>query len=152
MPTYAYQCTKCKDFFERYSKSFSSLSIGDISKDVKCESCGANKSKLVWPDEIDIQFNIKEFRDRGDKVDEDRAKRSVDRDRAMKKRKKLFGSENVNVGKSEMAKRKHTFKREIVPQQRGSSTDIDKADFIKASARNPNAIRAAENVIRRRVG
>ena len=125
---------------------------GDKVSDVVCEYCNSENMIRVWPEELNISVTFGEFKDRAEKQDDDRQKRVKDYDRSMKNRKKSFGSQNVNVSKSELAKRDHKIKKEIVPQQGGKTTDIDKTEFVKMAAKNPNAVKAAQNVINKRKG
>jgi hypothetical protein len=148
MPTYAYQCQKCGGGFEAFSKSFRKENIGDIVVDVACTECQTANAKRVWPDELDNQIVIGEFKDSQDKRSDDNKKRFKDPDRAMKKRKTEFGSDNVNVGKSQFANREHKIQKKIIPQDQGTSQDIDKTEFIKMAAKNPNALAAAEKALK----
>jgi len=149
MPTYAYKCNRCNKGFEAFSKSFRKENIGEGVSDVFCPTCKVSKVIRVWPNELDISVTIGEIRDRRDKEDEDNKKRVKDPDRAMRNRKKSFGSDNVNVSKSDLAKREHKIHKQIVPKAQGSTQDIDKTEFIKAAARNPNAVKAAEAVLKK---
>jgi hypothetical protein len=86
--------------------------------------------------------------DRYERKEVDHRKRVKDRDRAQRNRRKLFGSDNVNVSKSDLAKRKHTFKKETIKTEK-SSQDIDRKQFIQAAARNPIAVAAAKKVLKK---
>ena len=149
MPTFSYQCAECTNGFETFSKSFRKENIGDMVTDQVCPQCQSNNVRRVWPDELDNQIVIGAFKARCDKQAEDNTKRAKDPDRAMKSRKSLLGSDSVNGRKSELAKRDHKIVKKIVPKDQGVSNDIDKTEFIKLAAKNPNAVKAAEEVLKR---
>lgn len=149
MPTYEFRCNECSKTFDSYSQKFRTDNIGDSVTNIPCDSCGKMNAIRVWPEELDITITFGEFRDREDKKEEDHKKRVKCPERAERNRKKHFGSENVSVTKSQYAGRSHKIKKQIVPKASGTSSDIDKTDFIKAAARNPNAVKAAKDALQR---
>lgn len=150
MPTYSFHCQKCDSDFESFSKVFRKEPIGEIIPDYDCKVClDRGGVKRIWPDDLDISLVVGEFKDRQAKQDEDHRKKAKDPDRAMKIRKKEFGSDNVNVKKSELAKREHKIQKKIIPHSQGVSQDMDKKEFIKAAAKNPKAFKAAQEALKK---
>ena len=149
MPSYSFQCLNCETKFEIFSKSFRKENTGDKVSDVPCESCSSADVMRIWPDEMNISVNISDFRDRQEKVDEYNKKKAKDPERADKNRRKFFGSDNVNAGKSSLAGKDHKIQRKFIPKESGTTADIDKDEFIRAAAKNPKAVKAAEEVLKK---
>lgn len=79
--------------------------------------------------------------DRAARKDADQEKRSRDPERARQRRKKMFGSEGISITKSP-----HYHKEKRIKAQ-GTTTDINKSDFVKMAARNPNAMKKAIEIV-----
>lgn len=62
-------------------------------------------------------------------------------ERAMKNRKKLFGTEGVSITKSEF------YHKEKRVKAKGTTQDMNKSDFIKMAAKNPNTVAAARKIV-----
>jgi hypothetical protein len=74
------------------------------------------------------------------KMDREYMKKVKDPERALRNRKKLFGTEGVSITKSEF------YHKEKRIKAKGTSQEIDKQQFIKMAAKNPNAVAAARKI------
>ncbi len=142
MPTYHYRCEKCKETFDAFKSTMSGPKVGESDPAISCEYCGKSGATKIIPDTLDIQFNIGEFTDRQDKKDKDHKKRVRCPERARKDRIKRFGSEGISITKSPHYKKE----KKIKAQGNG---DVDKKQFIQSAARNPNALKAAQDALKR---
>lgn len=144
MPTYHYACInkKCKATFDYFKKSMSGPALGELDSDVECDQCKGKGGVKIMPDQLDITIAIGEFSDRYEKKDEDHKKRVKCPERARRDRIKRFGSEGVSITKSP-----HYRKEKKIKAKGGQ--DIDKKQFIQHAARNPNAVQAAQDAIKR---
>ena len=107
-----------------------------------CEKCGKAGAIKVIPDTLDIQINIGEFSDRYEKKEKDNKSRVKCPDRARKSRKAKFGTEGISITKSP-----HYHKEKRIKAQ--GNNDVDKKQFVKHAAQNPNAVKAAQDAIAR---
>jgi putative FmdB family regulatory protein len=143
MPEYEYKCTKCDNIQSQF-KSFKDLdSLGKIDAKFKCKECGALK---VMERIISSGIQVKDpsrIRLNGDpKKEAEYEKRSKDPERARQNRIKKFGSEGVSITKSPFYKKEKKIKAQ-------GNSDVDKKQFIQSAARNPNALKAAQNALKR---
>jgi hypothetical protein len=142
LPTYDFVCEHCKKRFDKFSSSFIKTGIGHVHTDIECEHCGKKKAKRVWPEDLSaVSMSIAEGDTREDRKEREHRKKTKCRERAEKNRKALFGSAGVSITKSE-----HYHKEKRI-KAKGTSQDIDKQQFIKMAAQNPNAVAAARKIV-----
>jgi hypothetical protein len=140
---YDYQCTKCQNIqaFQRSIKECEEL--GHINKDYECEICKV-KNVMQRIVSTDIQVIDKSrIRLNGDPhMEAEYKKRAKDPDRARKARRDKFGSDGISITKSPYYKKDKRIKAK-------GNQDVDKKQFIQAAARNPHALKAAQDAIKR---
>lgn len=144
MPTYCFVCVnkKCQAHFDYFKKSMNGPGTGELDPDVECDQCNNKGGIKVIPDQLDIVINIGEFSDRYEKKEEDHKKRVKCPERARRSRKAKFGTEGISITKSP-----HYHKEKKIKAKGGQ--DIDKKQFIQHAARNPNALKAAQDALKR---
>lgn len=137
MPIYEFQHPKTGEVFEVLRPMSKSNDPFYAPDGVKCKKVISMPGTAI----------IKDAPDRYERKEAYHRSKVKDKDRAMRNRKKHFGAENVSVTKSEFAGRSNKIQKKVVPQGEGKSSEIDKTEFIKAAARNPNAVSAAKKVL-----
>lgn len=135
MPLYEYKHPKTGEIFEDI-RTFANGDKPFVADDgVKCPRIMSTSFSLIIGEAKPDRYERKEM---------DHGKKVKDPERARRMRKNKFGTEGISITKSP-----HYHKQKRVKAQ-GTTNDIDKKDFIKSAARNPNAIAAAENVLKKR--
>ena len=137
MPVYEYVCTKCEHHFDLFSKTFS---VDDNS--VTCEGCGKKscKRQISMP-----QVKIGEDKpDRYERAEKSHMSKVKDPERARRLRKKKFGTEGISITKSPF------YHKEKRVKAQGTSQEVDKKEFVKAAAQNPNAMKAAVDIVNKK--
>lgn len=135
MPIYEYQCPKC----EKIEDHMHSMSE---SPKVACPDCKKTMNRL-----ISANFNIVSGGWNGtiqSRKDADRQKKIKDLDRAVKMRKKMFGSDAVG-NPVDKADPKHVVRRGKTIA--GQQMDIDKRELTKALAKDDLAVAKAKEVL-----
>lgn len=137
MPIYEYVCSKCNFQFDVFSKTFS---VDDNS--IKCEGCGKKTCKR----QISVpQVKIGEDKpDRYERAEKSHMSKVKDPDRARRLRKKKFGTEGISITKSPF------YHKEKRVKAQGTSQEVDKKEFVKAAAQNPNAMKAAVDIVNKK--
>lgn len=140
---YDYQCTKCSNVqsFQRSIKDFEEL--GHINTEYECEICKI-KNVMQRIVSTDIQVIDKSrIRLNGDpKMEAEYKKRAKDPERARRARRDKFGTDGISITKSPYYKKEKKIKAK-------GNQDVDKKQFIQHAAKNPNAIKAAQDAIKR---
>jgi len=137
MPTYDYYCPKCETYCEIIH------SMKDESER-QCESCSTKLERAVsWQGTI-IASGIKPTID--DYKESEHKKKVKDPERAVKMRKKAFGTEAVG-NPSMKSDPKHIVKRGRTLQ--GQQTEVDKKEFIKAAAKDDRMVQEAKKVLKK---
>jgi predicted nucleic acid-binding Zn ribbon protein len=135
MPIYEYKHPVTGEIFEKFRPA------KDYKKPLKLKDgtiCPRlmSLSSIQFIDESRIRPNT------GDPVkDAEYEKKVKCPERAMRNRKKLFGTEGVSITKSPFYKKEKRIKAQ------GTSQEINKADFVKMAAKNPNAVAAARKIV-----
>jgi predicted nucleic acid-binding Zn ribbon protein len=131
MPIYAFEHPNTGELFEvirPYSQSDKPFKAPD----------GILCNKVICAPQIKIGD---EKPDRYARKDNDQEKRSKDPERARQRRRKMFGGDGISITKSPFYHKEKRIKAQ------GTTTDINKADFIKAAARNPTAMKKAIDIV-----
>jgi len=133
MPIYDYFCEKCNTTIEI------THSIKENPK-FKCKTCKTKLHILVTGGHYTITSGIKGSIE--NHKESEHNKKVSDKERAIRKRKKLFGSEAVGnpVDKPDP---RHVLKKGKTIA--GESKEIDKQEFIKAAAKDPYMVQKAQN-------
>lgn len=132
MPIYQYKHPKTQEIFEEWRTMSKCDEPFHAPDGILCEKI------ICWEGAMEVKEGVS----RAEQKEKDHQKKVKDPERAMKNRKSIFGSEGVSITKSE-----HYHKEKKI-KAKGKS-DVDKGDFIKAAARNPNAMKAALKVTKR---
>lgn len=137
MPTYDYQCSKC-ELIEEIQHS--------IHKDpmFKCPKCKHKMERLISGGMQIITSGIKPTL--ADSKETEHNKKVKDPERAVRARKKAFGTDAV--GDPSMS----TDPRHVVRRGRtlgGQQKDIDKREFIKAAAKDPLMVKKAQDALKK---
>jgi predicted nucleic acid-binding Zn ribbon protein len=144
MPTYDFVCDNCGNEFGVFFKSMKeSPSVGSIHN-IPCEMCKNVGVRRIYSTEVN--FYVTEGSTRAGQKESDHRKRVKDPDRAQRQRKNLLGSDAVSISKSPH------FHKEKRIKAKGTTSDINKSDFVKMAAKNPNAVQAAIDVVNRKKG
>lgn len=141
MPIYNYQCNQCSNIQEQYRSVSEIDDLGEVVSDIVCQNCSARKA-MVRTLSTNIQIiDPSAIRLNGDpKKEAEYRKRAKDPERARQMRKKEFGSDGISITKSP------EFHKEKRVKAQGKS-DVDRTEFIKAAAQNPNALQAAKDAL-----
>lgn len=132
MPVYEFQHPKTGEVFEvlrPFSKSGDPYFAPDGTQCVKLIS----SPQIRMGDELPDRYERKE---------QDHQKKVKDPERARKLRKEKFGTEGISITKSPYYKKDKRVKAQ-------GKNDVDKREFIKAAAHNPNAVAAAKKALRK---
>ena len=135
MPVYQYKHPKTGEIIDKFrlSKDYKKPLV--LEDGTVCER-HYDYSSVQFMDQSRVRPNT------GDPAkDADYEKKVKDPERAMKNRKKLFGTEGVSITKSPYYKKEKRIKAQ------GTSQEMNKSDFIKMAAKNPNAVAAAQKAI-----
>lgn len=128
MPTYDYQCSVCEQIEEiRHS-------IHENPK-IICTTCMSKMTRLIGNSSYVITSGIKGSLE--DHREKEHTKKVKDPERAIKSRKKQFGHDAVG-DPSMQSDPRHVIKRGRTLG--GQQKDIDKAEFIKAAAKDDYTI------------
>jgi len=135
MPIYNYQCPKCELVEEQ---------CHSIHKDpiFKCPECKTKLKRMIGSG-IYITTGLKPSLEDGREADH--TKKVKDPERAIKMRKKAFGSDEVGNPVSEPDP------RHIIKKGRtlgGQQTEIDKGEFVRAAAKDPVMVKKAQDVLK----
>ncbi len=118
-------------------------SIHDNSDEL-CEKCGVAMERLISRN-ITVLFGTKGTVD--DHKEKEHQKKTKDPERAVRMRKKAFGSDAVG-DPGMQSDPKHIIKRGRVIA--GQQTEIDKKEFIKAAAKDNVMVETAKNILKRK--
>lgn len=134
MPTYDYTCDKCKSTKEI---------IHSIHKNpvFKCEKC---KSKLRREVGIGAFVATNMQGTLEDHKEGEYKKKTSDLERAIKKRKSLFGSSDVG-SPVDKPNPKHIIRRG--KHIAGQEQEVDKQEFIKAAAKDPHTVNLCKAIV-----
>jgi DNA-directed RNA polymerase subunit RPC12/RpoP len=140
MPEYDYRCVECEHEQSQFRSMKECHKLDEIDPAFACTEChkrGTMKrvvSNFQVKDESRIRLN-------GDpKKEAQYEKRAKDPDRARRLRRKKFGTDGISITKSP-----HYHKEKQIKAQ--GKSDVDKKEFVKAAAQNPNAVAAAAKAI-----
>lgn len=136
MPTYVYACDKCETKIEI---------VHSIKSEDKyfCEKCKTELYRVpVMP-----FYVINKDGGYQDYKDGERKKLVYDKDRALKKRKRAFGSEAVGTPVDTPAK-EHVFRKGRTLG--GSQKEVNKAEFIRAVSKDNYAVEQAYKALKKR--
>lgn len=137
MPIYELSCKKCHHQFDVYSKTFSF-----DSSTIECENCGKKGCEKQFTTPM-IQI-CPDRPDRYERAESSHREKVKDPERARRMRKKKFGTEGISITKSPY------YHKEKRVKAQGTSQEVDKKSFIQNAARNPNAMKAAINVLNKK--
>lgn len=136
MPTYDYQCEKC----EIVEEVIHSIKDNPVQR---CPKCKKQMERLIGSGSCVIVGGLNgSIQDRKDK---DRQKKVKDLDRAVKKRKKLFGTDAVGTPVDRPDPR-HVVRRGKTVG--GQQIEVDKQEFIKAAAKDKVMVEKAKAVLK----
>lgn len=139
MPFYDYRCPKCEEVYEiRHEMS--------CTDEFFCTNHGKKKVKLEK--QISSTFYISSGMGPtiADQKEMEHTKKVKDPERAIRMRKKAFGKDSVG-DPSMKTDPKHIVKRGRTLG--GQQKDIDKTEFIKASARDQGMVNAAQQALKK---
>lgn len=134
MPSYDYYCEKCDDMIDVYHSIMK-------NPDVICEVCGKSRKRQIGTGMVIIKPDKPDRYERSEAAHKERVK---DPERARRMRKKKFGTEGISITKSPY------YHKEKRVKAQGTSQEVDKKEFIKSAARNPNAMKAAVDVLNKK--
>jgi predicted nucleic acid-binding Zn ribbon protein len=132
MPVYVFEHPKTGEQFE-VIRPFSKSGDPYVAPD------GVTCNKVITAPEIKMGA---ELADRYERKEKDHGKRVKCPDRARKRRKEAFGTEGISITKSPYYKKDKRVKAQ-------GNNDVDKKQFIKHAAQNPNALSAAKKALRK---
>lgn len=137
IPIYEFSCNECNHQFDVFTKTFSLKESSVI-----CEQCGKKSCKK----QISVpQVKIGENKpDRYERAEKSHMSKVKDPERARRMRKKKFGTEGISITKSPY------YHKEKRVKAQGTSQEVDKKTFIQAAAKNPNALKAAVDVVNKK--
>ena len=134
MPSYDYYCDKCDDMIDVYHSIMK-------NPDVICEACGKHRKRQIGTGMVIIKPDKPDRYERSESAHKERVK---DPERARRMRKKKFGTEGISITKSPY------YHKEKRVKAQGTSQEVDKKEFVKSAARNPNAMKAAIDVLNKK--
>jgi putative FmdB family regulatory protein len=143
MPIYEYQCIKCSNVQEQFLLMSKVHGLDKIDPKLRCDECSKlNVMKRVVSSSIQVK-DPSRIRLNGDpKKEAEYEKRAKDPERARRNRRHKFGCDGISITQSPFYKKEKRIKAQ-------GKNDVDKKEFIKAAARNPNAIKAAMKATKR---
>lgn len=135
MPTYDYKCPQCEEIVE----IMHSMSCED---EFLCSEC-----QVAMEKQLSCTFYVANSMGPtiADRKEEEHQKKVKDPDRARRKRIKEFGSDAVGVP-TDKPDPKHIVKRGKTVG--GKQMEVDKKEFTKALAKDPMAVKIAQNVVK----
>lgn len=133
MPNYEFKHPKTGKIFEDI-RTFSRADDPFVAPDgVVCVRCTVPSS---------FMFNMGEEKpDRYERKEVDHQKKVKDPERARRLRKKKFGTEGISITKSPY------YHKEKRIKAKGTSSEVNRVDFVKNAAKNPNAVAAAQRIL-----
>lgn len=138
MPTYDYCCEKCNITTEIVH------SIKDNS-DQLCTKCNSVMIRQIGLGTYIVTGGI--TKSRSEQKEEDHSKKVKDFDRALKSRKKAFGSDSVG-NPSDKPDPMHIVKRGRTIG--GQQKEVDKKEFIKAAAKDNFMVAKAQEALNKK--
>jgi putative FmdB family regulatory protein len=137
MPTYDYLCPEC-GFEDEYRHSMKE------TKKFECPECGHKYLERQIPSTFYVATSYHVGPTLEDRKEEEHRKKVKDLDRAVKARKKHFGTDAVGtpVDKPDP---KHIVKKGRTLG--GQQLEVDKKEFVKAAAKDPAMVKKAQEAI-----
>ena len=134
MPHYYYKCPKCENIQEEFHS---------IKKNprILCKNCNVKMNRIIGYGNL-ITNGIKETL--SDHRESEHTKKVKDPERAIRSRKKEFGTDSVGNPKMSSDPR-HIVKRGKTLG--GQQKDIDKTEFIKAAAKDDYIVEKCKKII-----